>query len=167
LGSEIERLRCSFVNIISPHYSHITFSCHKAISSLLERHAPGIVHLLLSSSISHTPFAALSRPVAGTIGKTLVITLPGSTKAVKENIEALLPVLEHALSLIKGGSGDDVHKVLQGAEGDRHREVRDVNDRESNHSYRHGHVHEAPKPHTSSSGVPLAGKHFSCRYRAG
>ncbi|KLO08507.1 molybdenum cofactor synthesis domain protein [Schizopora paradoxa] len=62
----------------------------EAIKALLEREAPGLVHLLLSSSISHTPLAALSRPVAGSIGRTLVVTLPGSTKAVRENLTCLL-----------------------------------------------------------------------------
>ncbi|KAK0190455.1 hypothetical protein F5146DRAFT_1137290 [Armillaria mellea] len=62
----------------------------EAITPLLEREASGIVHLLLSVSLKHTPLAALSRPVAGTIKNTLVVTLPGSTKAVTENVQALL-----------------------------------------------------------------------------
>ncbi|KAG9317926.1 MoaB/Mog domain-containing protein [Chiua virens] len=47
-----------------------------AITPLIERHAPGLVHLLLSASIKHTPFAALSRPVAGTVKNTLVVNTP-------------------------------------------------------------------------------------------
>ncbi len=43
---------------------------------------------LSQAGLSHTPLAALSRPVAGVRGKTLIVTLPGSPKAVKENIEA-------------------------------------------------------------------------------
>ncbi|KAG6854460.1 hypothetical protein C0991_006539 [Blastosporella zonata] len=79
----------------------------EAIKPLLEREAPGLVHLLLSVSLKHTPLAALSRPAAGTIGKTLVVTLPGSVKAVKENMEALLNagLVEHAIDLIRGGEG--------------------------------------------------------------
>jgi gephyrin len=86
----------------------------QAISPLLDRAAPGLVHLILSSSIQATPLASLSRPVAGTIGSTLVVTLPGSPKAVKENITALLSsgVITHALDLVKGGSGKAVHKAL-------------------------------------------------------
>ena len=59
-----------------------TWRIFKAISPLLDREAPGLVHLLLSRSLGHTALAALSRPVAGTIGNTLVVTLPGSSKAV-------------------------------------------------------------------------------------
>ncbi|KAI0092134.1 MoaB/Mog domain-containing protein [Irpex rosettiformis] len=89
----------------------------EAISPLIERQAPGIVHLLLASSLQKTPFAALSRPVAGTIRNTLVVTLPGSVKAVEENTTALLSggVAAHAVDLIKGGSGHLIHAAL--AEG--------------------------------------------------
>ncbi|KAF8546428.1 hypothetical protein OG21DRAFT_1479679 [Imleria badia] len=86
----------------------------EAISLLIERHALGIVHLLLSASVKHTPFAALSRPIAGTIKNTLVVTLPASVKAVRENMEVLLSggVVAHAIDLIKGGSGKQVHAAL-------------------------------------------------------
>lgn len=81
---------------------------------MLERPAPGLVHLLLQSSLQVTPLAALSRPVAGTVGASLVVTLPGSPKAVKENLLALLNagVVSHAIELIKGGSGTAVHQEL-------------------------------------------------------
>ncbi|KAI6135212.1 MoaB/Mog domain-containing protein [Pisolithus croceorrhizus] len=127
----------------------------EAISPLLERQAPGLVHLLLSSSLKHTPLAALSRPVAGTIGKTLVVTLPGSTKAVRENLDALLSngVLDHALDLIKGGSGKAVHAAL----GSGHTPV--------GQGQAHGHHHHsgcvAPKPRTALShdpSVPAPGR---------
>jgi gephyrin len=62
----------------------------EAVNSLIERHASGLVHVLLASSLKHTPYAAVSRPVAGTYKNTLMITLPGGSKAVQENIEALL-----------------------------------------------------------------------------
>ncbi|KAG8860526.1 hypothetical protein FRB96_003780 [Tulasnella sp. 330] len=84
----------------------------EAIARLIDRPAPGLIHLLMSTSIQYTPLAALSRPVAGTIGNTLVTTLPGSPKAVRENLGALFPVIEHALDLIIGGSGNAVHKSL-------------------------------------------------------
>lgn len=81
---------------------------------MIQRQASGLVHLLLSASLKHTPLAALSRPVAGTIKNSLVVTLPGSVKAVKENLEALLSagVIDHALDLIKGGSGTEVHSAM-------------------------------------------------------
>ncbi|EJD01356.1 uncharacterized protein FOMMEDRAFT_147908 [Fomitiporia mediterranea MF3/22] len=93
----------------------------EAIKPLIEREAAGIIHLLLSASLSHTPLAALSRPIAGTVrgSNTLVVTLPGSTKAVRENISALIGtegpgigVIGHALELLRGGSGREVHSAL-------------------------------------------------------
>ncbi|KXN89508.1 Gephyrin [Leucoagaricus sp. SymC.cos] len=91
----------------------------EAIKPLLDREASGLVHLLLSSSLQHTPLAALSRPVAGTRGTSLITTLPGSVKAVKENLEALLNrgVISHALDLVRGGSGKDVHATLSQSTG--------------------------------------------------
>ncbi|KAG8995446.1 hypothetical protein FRB94_009169 [Tulasnella sp. JGI-2019a] len=84
----------------------------EAISGLIDRPAPGLVHLLISTAIQHTPLAALSRPVAGMMGSTLIVTLPGSPKAVKENLAALFLVVDHALDLITGGNGQAVHESL-------------------------------------------------------
>ncbi|KAG2361750.1 MoaB/Mog domain-containing protein [Suillus spraguei] len=86
----------------------------EAISPLLEREAAGIVHLLLAESLKRTPLAALSRPVAGTVGNTLIVTLPGSVKAVKENLEALFAngFIEHAIDLIRGGTGKQPRSIL-------------------------------------------------------
>lgn len=60
----------------------------------------------MTASLQHTPLAALSRPVAGTIGRTLVITFPGSVKAVKENLEAVFNggILERAVEYLKSGA---------------------------------------------------------------
>lgn len=132
------------------HSWHI-YDGEKAINSLIERQAPGLVHLLISSSLKHTPLAALSRPVAGTYKDTMIITLPGSVKAVTENISCLLAggLLLHALDLISGGSGRAVHRQLaevgpqatpQG--GDRHTH------------HHHHHHHDAPKPRTAVSHDP-------------
>ncbi|KAF9462017.1 MoaB/Mog domain-containing protein [Collybia nuda] len=78
----------------------------EAVRPLMEREAPGLIHLIMTSSLQHTPFAALSRPAAGTIGRTLVITFPGSVKAVKENLDALFNggVLERAVEYLQGGA---------------------------------------------------------------
>ncbi|KAI8987723.1 hypothetical protein BDF20DRAFT_285905 [Mycotypha africana] len=72
----------------------------EAIKPVLDRETLGLTHLLLSSSISITPFAALSRPVTGILKKTLIVTLPGSPKACEENLGAIMPVLPHALDLL-------------------------------------------------------------------
>ncbi|KAG6331869.1 hypothetical protein ID866_7220, partial [Astraeus odoratus] len=123
----------------------------EAISPLLERQAPGLVHLLLSSSLKHTPLAALSRPIAGTIGKTLVVTLPGSTKAVRENMDALLShgVLDHALDLIKGGSGKAVHAIL----GSSHTPAQHTH---AHHCQRNHHDCVSLKPRSALSHDPSA-----------
>lgn len=101
------------------------------------------MHLLLSASLKHTPLAALSRPVAGTIGSnnTLVTTLPGSVKAVKENLSALLEsgVILHALDLLSGGSGRSVHKAL--AEGKDPVGELVSSKTDSTHIHHHGHHH--------------------------
>ncbi|KAF8841581.1 hypothetical protein BDN67DRAFT_967000 [Paxillus ammoniavirescens] len=140
----------------------------EAISPLIERHASGIVHLLLSTSLRHTPLAALSRPVVGTIKNTLVVTLPGSVKAVRENMEALLlnGVIEHALDLIKGGTGKEVHAAM----GTGHSHVSSSSSHHGHHHrHHHGyhhqdhdHGHKAPQSRTMLShdpSAPAPGRH--------
>ncbi|EGG15708.1 gephyrin [Cavenderia fasciculata] len=76
----------------------------EAIKPLLHKKAPGMVIAMINTSLSVTPHAMLSRPVAGMIDSTLVVTFPGSAKAVRENFTALLPALPHALSLLSSYS---------------------------------------------------------------
>jgi gephyrin len=101
---------------------------------------------MLSSSLKQTPFAALSRPVAGTIKSTLVTTLPGSVKAVKENLEALLNggVIHHAVDLIQGGSGKSLHKELAAGAA-----VQPVTENRHTHDHHHHHEHKAPVPRST------------------
>jgi gephyrin len=132
----------------------------EAISPLIERHASGIAHLILSASIKHTPLAALSRPIAGTIKNTLVVTLPGSVKAVKENMEVLLSngVVAHAIDLIKGGSGKQVHATL----GTSHTPGQASNAPGHHHHHHHHEGHTAPQPRTLLShdpSAPVPGRH--------
>lgn len=74
----------------------------EATRRVIEREAPGIAELMRAAGLAHTPMAALSRGVAGVAGSTLIINLPGSEKAVRENLEAIEPIIEHALTLIRG-----------------------------------------------------------------
>ena len=79
----------------------------EATLEVVERAAPGIVHLMLTAGVESTPMAALSRPVAGAIGRSLVINLPGSPRGASENLNAILPVVPHALRLL---GGDTEHR---------------------------------------------------------
>jgi len=79
----------------------------EATLRVIEREAPGITEVLRSESLKITRHAMLSRARAGIRGRTLIINLPGSPKAVKESLDILLPVLPHALDLLAGGSGSE------------------------------------------------------------
>ena len=74
----------------------------EATESVVDRLIPGIPEAMRQKSLTITDRAMLSRAVAGVRGKTLIINLPGSPKAVKENLETVMPVLEHAVELIHG-----------------------------------------------------------------
>lgn len=74
----------------------------EATTGLLDRQIPGLAELMRMASLSKTPMAALSRAVAGVRGRTLIINLPGSPKGVAECLEAVFPVVPHALEQIHG-----------------------------------------------------------------
>ena len=72
----------------------------EAIRPLLHREAAGIAQALLAEGLQHTPLAVLSRPIAGTRNDTFIVTLPGSAKAVRENLKALQPLLPRIMELL-------------------------------------------------------------------
>lgn len=74
----------------------------EAVTQLLDRPAPGLVHLMLRSSLDTTLYAALGRPVCGVRGTSIIVTLPGSPKGASENMRALVNVLPHAVKLLRG-----------------------------------------------------------------
>ncbi len=78
----------------------------EATLAVCERLTPGIPEAMRAASLAITPRAMLSRAAAGIRGGTLIINLPGSPKAARENLEAVLPALEHGLKMLLGGPAD-------------------------------------------------------------
>ena len=78
----------------------------EATLSVVERPAPGIAEAMRWQSLQITPRAMLSRAAAGIRGKTLIVNLPGSPKAVKECLEFILPSLGHGLEILRGTAGN-------------------------------------------------------------
>jgi molybdenum cofactor biosynthesis protein B len=75
----------------------------EAVRALLERDAPGIVEALRQHRRDEVPTTILSRAVAGTIGATFVVTLPGSTGGVRDGVTVLAPVVGHLVAQLRGG----------------------------------------------------------------
>ena len=74
----------------------------EATLAVIDRRVYGMEVAMICNSLKYTPNGMLSRAVVGVRGKTLVVNLPGSVKAVRENLSALIPALPHAIEKIKG-----------------------------------------------------------------
>ncbi len=74
----------------------------EATAMVLQKQAPGFSETLRQQAFKDVPKAILSRGISGIRGKTLIINLPGSTKAVEESFQILRPVLRHAVDIIEG-----------------------------------------------------------------
>ena len=74
----------------------------EATKAIIEREVPGIAEAIRIKSLQITPKAMLSRAVSGIRGKSLIVNLPGSPKAVRESLEFILPVLPHAVEVLSG-----------------------------------------------------------------
>lgn len=76
----------------------------EATLQVVERIVPGIPELFRAQGAQHTPMAWLSRSVAGLYGSSLVVNLPGSSRGARECVELLMPLTEHILHVMNGGS---------------------------------------------------------------
>lgn len=82
----------------------------EATLDVIDRLVPGIPEAMRQKSLEITDRAMLSRAIAGIRNKALIINLPGSPKAVKECLEVITPVLNHALEILKGEAGECARK---------------------------------------------------------
>ncbi len=80
----------------------------EATLAVIDKLIPGLAELMRIQTMKEKPFSVLSRAVTGSRGKCLIINLPGSTAGVRECLEAVLPVIPHALEILAG-------KVFEGA----------------------------------------------------
>jgi molybdopterin adenylyltransferase len=80
----------------------------EATLAVISKTVPGMAEAMRQASLKKTPHAMISRAVAGIRGKTLIINLPGSPKGAVENLEAVLPALEHAVAKIQGDPSECV-----------------------------------------------------------
>lgn len=78
----------------------------EATMAVAKRNVPGIAEAMRMASLQVTPRAMLSRGVSVIRGKTLIVNLPGSPKAVRENLEVILPALDHGLAILSGRDGE-------------------------------------------------------------
>lgn len=78
----------------------------EATRVVIEREAPGIAERLRITAIDSFPRAALSRGLAGVRNKTLVVNLPGSPGGVRDSLQALEPIVDHAVQIVRGAPTD-------------------------------------------------------------
>ncbi|HBG21925.1 MAG: MogA/MoaB family molybdenum cofactor biosynthesis protein [Syntrophaceticus sp.] len=78
----------------------------EATMDVVERVIPGIAEAMRIKGLEKTPHAMISRAIAGSRGPTLIINLPGSPRAVRENLEVVLPAIPHALEVLQGRGGE-------------------------------------------------------------
>lgn len=77
----------------------------EAARRVIDREIPGLGELMRAEGLKSTPFAALSRSLAGVRGRTLIVNLPGSPKGAVESLNAIVKLIPHIVDLIEGRTG--------------------------------------------------------------
>ncbi len=76
----------------------------EATKEVIEKEVPGFAEAMRIKGLEKTSFSMLSRAIVGTRKKSLIINLPGSPKAIKENLEVILPAVKHGIEILKGNT---------------------------------------------------------------
>lgn len=136
----------------------------EAVSPLLHKQAPGLVHGMLAASLAVTPFAMMSRPAAGVRNQTVIITLPGSPKGARENLQAVIKTLPHACAQAAGADSRALHsggvKKLEQEAGigpaaqQPHQHQHHHHHHHHHHSHSHSHGHAPLVRHTNPNTNP-------------
>lgn len=90
----------------------------EATRLVCERLVDGLAERMRADGLLHTPFAALSRGVCGTLGRTLIVNVPGSPAGAKSSLAAILPLLPHALNLLAGHTAHEETAFRDGRHDD-------------------------------------------------
>ncbi|KJZ78030.1 hypothetical protein HIM_02667 [Hirsutella minnesotensis 3608] len=124
----------------------------EAVSPLLQKHASGLVHAMMATSLSVTPFAMMSRPVAGVRNSSIIVTLPGSPKGAKENLQAIIKTLPHACLQAAGADSRTLHaggiKKLEADADVQGGTQSRGHEHHHHHGHGHGHGHGGLVRHT-------------------